>query len=70
MKKKVIDGEVKEEGTDDVLSKVLGTPEHRGRVHGQGSYVKQSIYFSLPKQKRKSRSIEDKIQEGIQKFMA
>ena len=53
MKKKVIDGEVKEEGTDDVLSKVLGNPEHRGRVRGQRSYVKQSIYFSLPKAEEK-----------------
>ena len=70
MKKKVQDGEVVEEGNDDVLTKVLGNSEHRGRVRGQGSYVKQSMYFNLPRQKRKGRSIEEKIQEGIQKFMA
>ena len=70
MKKKVEEGEVTEEGTNDVLTKVLGNSEHRGRVRGQGSYVKQSNYFNLPRQKRKNRSIEEKIQEGIQKFMA
>lgn len=30
MKKRVSDGELIEEGTDDVLTKVLGKPEHRG----------------------------------------
>lgn len=53
MKKKVSSGEVTEEGTDVVLTKVLGNPEHRGRVRGQGSYVKQSVYFNLPRQKRR-----------------
>ena len=53
MKKKVHDGDLTEVGTDDVLTKVLGNPEHRGRVRGQGSYVKQSVYFNLPKKKEK-----------------
>ena len=57
-----------EEGVDDVLTKVLGNPEHRGRVRGQGSHVKQSVYFSLPRQK-KAKSIDDRIREGVQKFM-
>lgn len=61
MKKRVSDGEVTLEGTDDVLTKVLGKPEHKGRVRGQGANVKQSIYFDLPKQRKKGRSIEDKI---------
>ena len=52
MKQKVHEGDVIELGTDDVLTKVLGNPEHRGRVRGQGSYVKQSVYFNLPKQKK------------------
>ena len=69
MKRKVNDGEVTEEGTDDVLTKVLGKPEHKGRVRGQGTHVKQSVYFDMPKSKRKGRSIDDRIQEGIQKFM-
>nr|XP_017233097.1 PREDICTED: uncharacterized protein LOC108207150 [Daucus carota subsp. sativus] len=70
MKQKVHEGDVIELGIDDVLTKVLGNPEHRGWVRGQGSYVKQSVYFNLPRQKRKSRTIEEKIQEGIQKFMS
>lgn len=70
MKKRVSAGEVTLEGTEDVLTKVLGNPEHRGRVRGQGCHVKQSVYFDLPKQKRKGKSIEEKIQEGIQKYMA
>ena len=57
MKKKVEEGEVTEEGTNDVLTKVLGNSEHRGRVRGQGSYVKQSNYFNLSRQKRKGRKI-------------
>lgn len=70
MKQKVLDGEETEEGVDDVLTKVLGNPEHRGRVRGQGSQVKQSVYFHLPRQKRGKSNIEEKIQEGIQKFMS
>lgn len=68
MKRRVSEGELTEEGTDDVLSKVLGKPEHRGRVRGQGTHVKQSVYFNLPRQ-RKKKTIEERIQEGIQKFM-
>ena len=67
MKKRVIDGEVKEEGTNDVLTKVLGKPEHSRQVCGQGSGVKQLIYFDLLR--KKGKSIDEKIQEGIQKFM-
>ena len=70
MKQKVLDGKETEEGVDDVLTKVVGNPEHRGRVRGQGSQVKQSVYFHLPRQKRGKSNIEEKIQEGIQKFMS
>lgn len=68
MKRRISEGELTEEGTDDVLSKVLGKPEHRGRVRGQGTHVKQSVYFNLPRQ-RKKKTIEERIQDGIQKFM-
>ena len=64
MKKKVSDGEVTEDATDDVLTKVLGNSEHRGRAHCQGSHVKQSMYFHLPRQ-RKKRTIDERIQDGI-----
>lgn len=48
---------------------VIGSPEHAGRVRGQGSHVKQSVYFDLPRQKR-ARIIDERIREGVQKFMA
>lgn len=70
MKKQVSEGEMTEEGTNDVLTMVLGKPEHQGRVRGQGTYVKQSVYFNLPRKKGKRKSMEEKIQEGAQKFMA
>lgn len=69
MKQRVSEGEVTVEGSDDILTKVLGSPEHRGRVRGQGRFVKQSTYFHLPRQKKTCRTIEERIQEGIQKFM-
>lgn len=69
MKKRVAAGEVQVEGTDDILTKVLGTSEHGGRVRGQGAYVKQSTYFNLQKYKKKGRTIEERIQEGVQRFM-
>ncbi|KAK1384207.1 hypothetical protein POM88_021942 [Heracleum sosnowskyi] len=40
-----------------------------GRVRGQGAYVKQSTYFNLPKHKKKGKTIEERIQEGVQRFM-
>ncbi|XP_074378405.1 uncharacterized protein LOC141719944 [Apium graveolens] len=69
LKKKVKEGELVEEGRNDVLTMALGKPEHGGRVRGQGSHVKQSIYFDLPRQK-KSRTIEERIHEGVKNFMA
>lgn len=69
MKERVKQGEVTEEGTDDVLTKVLGKPEHGGRVRGQGTNVTQTTYFKLPRQRKKGKSIEDRIQEGIHQFM-
>lgn len=40
------------EGSDDVLTMALGTPEHSGRVRGVGAGVTPSCYFNLPKNRR------------------
>lgn len=69
MKQAVCEGKVEVSGVDDVLTKVLGNPEHKGRVRGQGVHVKQSTYFNLPRPKRK-RTMDEKIQESVQKFVA
>lgn len=69
MKKRVRDGEVSVEGTSDVLTKVLGNPEKKGRVRGQGTYVTQSTYFNLPRKKKTGKSMDERIQEGIKKYM-
>ncbi|XP_074324045.1 uncharacterized protein LOC141660967 [Apium graveolens] len=69
MKRLVHEGEVTIYGVDDVLTKVLGNPEHRGRVRGQGVHVKQSTYFSIPRPKKK-RTMDERIQENVQKFVA
>lgn len=45
-------GELKVSGSDDVLTQVLGTPEHAGRVRGVGGYVNPSTYFKIPKDKK------------------
>lgn len=69
MKKEVLEGKMVEDGLNDVLTKVLGKPEHGGRVRGQGSNVRQSVYFDLPR-KKKARCMDEMIREGVQKFMA
>lgn len=68
-KQEVEEGKLVVEGVKDVLTLALGTDEHGGRVRGQGSHVKQSVYFDLPRQK-KARSMDEKILEKVQKFMA
>ena len=42
-------GEFKPSGDSDVLSAVLETPEHSGRVRGVGSFVTPTTYFNLPR---------------------
>ena len=69
LKAEVKEGKVKVEGVNDVLTMALGKPEHGGRVRGQGTYVKQSVYFDLPRQK-KARTMDEKIREKVQKCMA
>lgn len=44
-------GELKISGSDDVLTKVLKTPEHSGRVRGVGGYVNPATYFNIPRAK-------------------
>ncbi|KAL8099890.1 hypothetical protein AgCh_032225 [Apium graveolens] len=53
MKEEVKEGKLKVEGTNDVLTMALGKPEHGGRVCGQGIHVKQSVYFDLPRGKKR-----------------
>ena len=36
------------EGTNDVLTLALGTPEHRGRVRGMGAGVTPTACFHTP----------------------
>lgn len=52
-----------------MLTIALGKPEHGGRVRGQGTHVRQSVYFDLPRQK-KAKTMDEKIREGVQKCMA
>jgi hypothetical protein len=33
-------------GTEDILTKTLGNPEHSGRLRGQSKFVKQAQYFN------------------------
>ncbi|XP_062002246.1 uncharacterized protein LOC133720074 isoform X3 [Rosa rugosa] len=67
LKKQVSDGEVTTCGTDDVLTKALGIPEHHGRVRGVGGNINPSSYFNLPKHRRKT--VEERIREGCKKFI-
>ncbi|XP_074355059.1 uncharacterized protein LOC141693794 [Apium graveolens] len=69
LKEDVKEGKLKVEGVNDVLTMSLGNPEHGGRVRGQGTHVKQSVYFDLPR-KRKSKSMDEKIREKVQKCIA
>lgn len=69
MKEEVKEGKLTVEGVNDVLTMALGNPEHGGRVRGQGTHVKQSVYFDLPRQK-KAKTMEEKILEKVQKIIA
>ena len=41
------------EGSNDVLTMALGTPEHCGRVRGEGKHVTPMAYFKIPKRRTK-----------------
>jgi hypothetical protein len=45
-------GDLIVEGSNDVLSQALGTPEHSGRVRGVEGFVTPLTYFGHPKQRR------------------
>ncbi|KAF9595202.1 hypothetical protein IFM89_037788 [Coptis chinensis] len=49
VEKKVKEGTLEVEGTKDVLTLALGTPEHGGRVRGVGDGVTPTQYFRLIK---------------------
>ncbi|XP_040372966.1 uncharacterized protein LOC121052304 [Rosa chinensis] len=67
LKRKVASGELNAEGTNDVLTLALGTPEHGGRVRGIGGFVTPSTYFHLPK--RRKESIEATVRVSVQKIL-
>lgn len=49
LKTQVKDGSIVIEGSCDVLTMALGTPEHTGRIRGKGIGVVPSRYLNLPK---------------------
>ena len=51
------------EGSTDVLTAALETPEHPGRVRGVGSLVTPTSYFNIPR--RRSNSSTSQMQEQI-----
>ncbi|XP_062082207.1 uncharacterized protein LOC133788674 isoform X2 [Humulus lupulus] len=53
-KQKVAKGTLVVEGSKDVLTLALGTPEHSGRVRGMPKGVTPTQFFKTPKPKRKS----------------
>ncbi|KAM5549788.1 hypothetical protein ABKV19_000950 [Rosa sericea] len=67
LKRKVDSGELSAEGSNDVLTLALGTPEHGGRVRGVGGFVTPSTYFHLPK--RRKESIEATVRLSVQKIL-
>ncbi|KAM5552517.1 hypothetical protein ABKV19_027060, partial [Rosa sericea] len=67
LKKKLASGELSAEGTNDVLTLALGTPEHGGRVRGIGGFVTPTTYFHLPK--RRKESIEATVRVSVQKIL-
>ena len=51
MQKRVLEGNLRVSGSNDVLTMALG-PEHPGRVRGVGAGISPRQYFNLPKQQR------------------
>lgn len=45
-------GELQLEGSEDVLTKALETPEHSGRVRAVGGYITSRKFFNLPRGKK------------------
>ncbi|KAF9605397.1 hypothetical protein IFM89_016974 [Coptis chinensis] len=65
----VKEGTLEVEGTKDVLTLALGTPEHGGRVRGVGDGVTPTQYFRLIKRgsKKHVRALESKSREEEEK---
>ncbi|KAF9603433.1 hypothetical protein IFM89_036134 [Coptis chinensis] len=65
----VKEGTLEVEGTKDVLTLALGTPEHGGRVRGVGDGVTPTQYFRLIKRgsKKHVRALESKAREEEEK---
>lgn len=47
-------GNLVEDGSNDILSQALGTPEHSGRLRGIGHFVKPTVYFNIPRRSNTS----------------
>ncbi|PRQ34194.1 putative transposase, Ptta/En/Spm, plant [Rosa chinensis] len=68
LKRKERDGELTVNGSTDVLTLALGTPEHRGRVRGIGGYVcNPNGYFHLPK--RRKESVNESMRQSMRKIL-
>lgn len=50
------DGSLVTEGTSDILTLALGTPEHSGRLRGLGLGPTPTTYFKIPKRRNKRRN--------------
>ncbi|KAL5726736.1 hypothetical protein ACHQM5_000002 [Ranunculus cassubicifolius] len=63
--KKVAEWEIAIEGTKDVLTMALGTPDHNGRVRAVGRGVTPTTYFHLARRgsKRHTRVLETLLEE-------
>lgn len=66
LKRQVKDGSLIIDGSNDVLTMTLGTPEHSGRVRGLGFGVVPTRYFNLPKRgsKRHITELESELREA------
>ncbi|XP_061998933.1 uncharacterized protein LOC133716232 [Rosa rugosa] len=67
LKKRVATGELSIEGSDDILTLALGSPEHGGRVRGVRGQMNPSTYFNLPK--RRKQSLEATVRVSVQKIL-
>lgn len=60
LKKKKEEGTLITEGSNDILTMALGTPEQSGRVRGASMYYTPTTYFNLPR--RGSRKHTEKLE--------
>ena len=69
MKKQVHDGSLVTQGTLDVLTLALGTPEYSGRVRGMGKGVTPTTYFHIPRRgsKQHVQELESRLHQEEEK---